>query len=154
MKKTLLLLAFLCTFSGAIQAQESTFSLGADLIGSQISADYDLSERASIRADLDFLLLDANVFIFSPTLIFHKIDNSIELGESGGSLVPYHGPGLIFGYNGTTEEATLGLHFPWGLEYHIVNAPFEVFLDAGPAIEIEPRQLFYLTSSFGVRYQF
>ena len=149
--KKLFIIFFLVGFSVSVQAQEKVLSLGADLINSRISSEYEVSRKSSARLDIDFTFGDYNIFVLNPEYHFHKINNQMDLGGSG-ILMPYHGPGVVIGLGESTN--TFALEFVWGLEYDINDVPFEVFVDAGPYMQIEPSTVFSLSSSFGMRYKF
>ncbi|MBO6793802.1 MAG: hypothetical protein JJ895_07825 [Balneolaceae bacterium] len=137
--------------SSTAYAQLEGFSLGGNIIGNQISSEYELSEKASVRLDLGFVISDVSTFTLNPELHFHKGNNAVNIGEAG-IMMPYHGPGLVIVVGDV--ETVVAAEFVWGLEFDITDMPFEVFIDAGPYIQFDPTSAIALSSSFGVRYKF
>ena len=150
MKNILFFVLFLA-LTATTQAQEKTLSVGANLVGSALSTEYQVSAKSSARLDVDFAFGDNNIIVLNPQYHFHKVNNQMDLGGSG-ILMPYHGPGFLIGVG--ESDNTFALQFAWGLEYDINDVPFEVFVDAGPYIQIEPSTIITLSSSFGMRYKF
>ncbi len=137
--------------STSTKAQVEGFSLGGDIINKQISSEYELSEKASVRLDVGFVISDVSTFTFNPELHFHKGNNAVNIGDAG-IMMPYHGPGLVIVVGDV--ETVVAAEFVWGLEFDINDMPFEVFIDAGPYIQFDPTSAIALSSSFGVRYKF
>ncbi len=152
MRKKLLLVIAIGLCVEATSAQEKHFSAGADVIGTRISTKYEVTTKSSARLDIDFTIADnSSGLLINPEYHFHKTNNAIDLGE-GNIVVPYHGPGLILGIS--QQENEFGIEFVWGLEYDTPEVPFEIFIDAGPYVLIEPATVVSISSSFGVRYKF
>ncbi|MEQ9266783.1 MAG: hypothetical protein RLN81_16255 [Balneolaceae bacterium] len=147
LKPILLLLTALITSS--VAAQEAKNAIGADLIGSDISARFYINENTSIRADLGFVLLDVNQVDFQLSYVAYKSPEAFEVRF--GTLRPYFAPGILLSADDITDDLSFGLIFPGGLEYIFEEAPVEVFMDIGPYVFIETNQLLGLSSSFGLR---
>lgn len=149
--RTLFIGVFCVLFSTTAFAQIEGFSLGGDIINNQISSEYELSEKASVRLDVGFVISDISTFTINPELHFHKGNNAVSIGDAG-LMMPYHGPGLIIVVGDV--ETVVAAEFVWGLEFDITDMPFEVFIDAGPYLQFDPTSVIALSSSFGVRYKF
>ncbi len=149
--RTLFIGVLIALVSTTAHAQVEGLSLGGDIIGNQISSEYELSDQASVRLDLGFVISDVSTLTINPELHFHKVNNAVNIGEAG-IMMPYHGPGLIIVVGDV--ETVVAAEFVWGLEFDINDMPFEVFIDAGPYIQFDPTSAIALSSSFGVRYKF
>lgn len=147
LKSFLLITAVL--LAGTAFAQEAKNAIGADLIGSDISARFYINENTAVRTDLGFLLLDINQVEFKLSYVAYKSPEAFDVRS--GTLRPYLSAGLLLSSNDITDDLSFGFIFPAGLEYVFEEAPLEVFMDIGPYVYIETSQLLGLSSSFGLR---
>lgn len=148
-----LLLILMIGVSNSAYAQESKTAVGGYLSG--ISAKFTISESSAIRTDLGLTLIDFTQINFSANYMIYKTENS--LGVESGMLTPYYAPGIRISYidagANVDGDVSYGIEFPIGVEYGFEEAPFEVFIDMGPYLDINPNQLFGFTGSIGFRYQ-
>lgn len=150
MKKIVLALGLFLLGTTIANAQENKFTIGADLIESNLSSQLYLSQKQALRADVGFLFLDANAVNLNISFLFYKTKNSLSVRS--GRFIPYHGPGILLDF-AEDNDPSFGINFPIGFQYTFEDAPVEVFMDLGPYLYVEPIQLFGLRSSFGLRYK-
>ncbi|HBX66654.1 MAG: hypothetical protein CL670_13960 [Balneola sp.] len=148
-----LLFLLIAGASTSIHAQQSKKAVGGYLSG--LTAKFTLNEKSAIRTDLGFTLIDVTQINFSANYVIYKSENS--LGVESGSLTPYYAPGIRLNYTdlgaNVDGDVSYGIEFPIGVEYGFEEAPFEVFIDMGPYLDINPSQIFGFTGSIGFRYQ-
>ncbi|MEQ8523259.1 hypothetical protein [Gracilimonas sp.] len=147
------LLILIIGISTSAYAQESKTAVGGYLSG--ISAKFTISESSAIRTDLGLTLIDFTQIDLTAYYQIYKTENS--LGVESGTLTPYYAPGIRISYvdagANVDGDVSYGIEFPLGVEYGFEEAPFEVFIDMGPYLTINPNQLFGFTGSIGFRYQ-
>ncbi len=89
----------------------------------------------------DALHLHADMLFHNPDLI--KV--------SQGSLPVYYGIGARIRLE---EKSKLGVRIPVGIAYQFAKAPFDVFLEIVPLLDLVPATDFGLNAAIGVRYYF
>lgn len=77
--------------------------------------------------------------------LFHNWFNDAE------NLAFYYGIGGRVIFSG---EGTAGVRVPLGLNYVFENAPFDLFVEAVPIVDISPDVEFAGNGAFGIRYYF
>ncbi|HCD51194.1 MAG TPA: hypothetical protein DEQ34_02005 [Balneolaceae bacterium] len=132
-----------------VKAQETPLSVGGTLSG--LTAKYGHTDAGAARADLSFLLIDTN--LFNLDLYYQLYLNDTDLDIESGDLRPYLAPGINIGFTDATNDLFYGLTFPVGIEYVLEDAPFEVFFETGPYVQINPSQLFGMSGTIGFRYR-
>jgi len=153
MKKLVVLLALLTT--AAVAAEPSGLGFGI-IVGEPtgLSAKAWLSGNAAVDAaagwstrheyvhlHADFLLHDFGLFEVDP-----------------GDLPLYYGIGgrlvLAGSDNDDKDEMTVGLRVPVGVSYLFDTAPFDLFLEVVPLLNLLPETEFDMNGAVGVRYYF
>ena len=89
----------------------------------------------------DALHLHADMLMHNPDLI----------AVTQGSLPIYYGLGVRIKLE---EKSKLGVRIPVGLAYQFVKAPFDLFLEIVPLLDLVPATDFGLNAAIGVRYYF
>lgn len=148
-----LLFLSIAAVSTSAHAQENNTAVGAYLSG--LTAKFTISESSAIRTDLGLTLIDITQINFTANYIMFKTEN--QLSVDSGTLTPYYAPGIRLSYvdsGGNVDgDVSYGIEFPIGVEYGFEEAPFEVFIDMGPYLNINPSQIFGFTGSIGFRHQ-
>lgn len=70
-----------------------------------------------------------------------------------GSLPLYFGVGGRLRLRDEVDD-TLGVRFPVGLAYEFADAPFDLFLELVPVLDLTPSSEFDLNAALGGRYYF
>ena len=81
-------------------------------------------------------------------MLFHNPD---LIRVSKGSLLVYYGIGARIKLE---EKSKLGVRIPVGIAYQFAKAPFDVFLEIVPLLDLVPATDFGLNVAIGVRYYF
>lgn len=153
MKKILLCTVFLLGLIGHhhAQAQDRTFGLGGS-IGDPygLSAKLWIAEDKAIAAGLGFAFADEiGFFQLQADFLLHK---PVDLQWDAGSLLFYYGGGLGF-YSGSRWDV-IYIRVPVGMTMTFNDAPFDIFLETVPYIEVDPEFYFSFTGAAGFRYYF
>jgi hypothetical protein len=148
-----LLFLLIAGITTSTYAQESKTAVGGYLSG--LTAKFTINEKSAIRTDLGLTLIDITQINFTANYLIYKTENS--LGVESGTLTPYYAPGIRLSYfdpgANVDGDVSYGIEFPIGVEYGFEEAPFEIFIDMGPYLDINPSQIFGFTGSIGFRYQ-
>ena len=81
-------------------------------------------------------------------MLFHNPD---LIKVSQGALPVYYGIGARIKLE---EKSKIGIRIPVGLSYQFAKAPFDIFLEIVPLLELAPATDFDLNFAIGVRYYF
>ena len=148
MKKKILVLIVIVATTGLF-AQSS--GLGAGIIVGEptgISLKYWTGQLTAFDGAIawsfgkeDALHLHADMLLHNPTLIT----------VSQGSLPVYYGLGVRIKLE---DKSKLGVRIPVGMAYQFVDAPFDIFLEVVPLLDLVPATDFGLNAAIGVRYYF
>lgn len=153
MKKILLCTVLLLGLMGhnLAEAQDRTFGLGGMIGGPDgISAKLWVSENKAITGGLSFALADEISWLqIQADFLVHK---PLDFNWEGGLLQFYYGAGLGY-YSGTVWDE-IYIRVPGGLAFDFSDAPFDMFLEVVPFIDIDPAFYFSFTGAVGFRYYF
>ena len=148
MKKTILILIVIAAALGLF-AQNS--GLGAGIIVGEptgISLKYWTGDLTAFDGAIawsfgkeDALHLHADMLLHNPDLIT----------VSQGSLPVYYGLGVRIKLE---DKSKVGVRIPVGMAYQFVKAPFDIFLEIVPLLDLVPATDFGLNAALGVRYFF
>lgn len=149
--------AFIILFSMQSHAQrfnsESTdnrkFEIGA-MLGQPtgLVGKYWINPRSAIDVATAYAFGDGNYFELHGDYLFHFLYPTISQG-----LLPlYFGLGPLLKVGG--GDSYFGLRLPIGAEYFFGNAPFSLFGEAGPRVEISPDTKVGVTGGVGARFVF
>ncbi len=139
-----------------VMAQTSTFGLGV-IIGEPtgIGMKLFLNSGNALDFGVAWSLEDENELHVQADYIYHNFDLiTVEQGE-----MP-----LYFGIGGRIKinedkgdkdrDDNIGIRFPVGLAYIFDNAPFDIFLEIVPILDIAPDTDFDLNGAIGGRFWF
>ncbi|MCK5051408.1 MAG: hypothetical protein KAS53_06710 [Candidatus Cloacimonetes bacterium] len=148
MKKSILVLIVIVVAAGLF-AQNS--GLGAGIIVGEptgISLKYWTGNLTAFDGAIawsfgkeDALHLHADMLMHNPDLI----------AVTQGSLPVYYGLGVRIKLE---DKSKLGVRIPVGMAYQFVEAPFDIFLEIVPLLDLVPATDFGLNAAIGVRYFF
>ncbi|MBE0460536.1 MAG: hypothetical protein IBX60_02745 [Candidatus Aminicenantes bacterium] len=85
---------------------------------------------------------------FHADYLFH---NRNFLKTKKGNLLVYYGIG---GRIKGEKKSRVGLRFPIGFSYLFEKAPFDIFFELGPLLDLVPSTEFGITGGIGIRYYF
>ena len=148
MKKTILVLIIIVATIGLF-AQNS--GLGAGIIVGEptgISLKYWTGESTAFDGAIAWSFGKKDAMHLHADMLFH---NNELISVSQGSLPIYYGIGVRVRME---DESKLGVRIPVGLAYQFVEAPFDIFLEIVPLLDLVPSTDFGLNAAIGVRYFF
>ena len=93
---------------------------------------------------------DADFYMHSDVL-WHNFD---LIPVSRGRMPVYFGVGGLVRFRDNNEDNQVGIRFPVGVSYMFDNAPVDVFVEIGPAIDVAPDVEGEVTGGVGIRYWF
>ncbi|GAB5408626.1 MAG: hypothetical protein BalsKO_09910 [Balneolaceae bacterium] len=142
---------FMVTTSQAF-AQDG-IGLGGELISpTGVSFKVPINESTAITGAWGVFLSDGfTSSTFEVNYLMYRSSNEITI-ESG-NFSPYIGGGLAFVFR-EKADAQIALRIPFGIEYKIDNAPFEIYMDIGPYLVVTDPLSYSFDSSLGFRYRF
>ena len=82
---------------------------------------------------------------------FNVLQNTFDIDESNGWLPLYYGIGGILKVG---NDARLGARFVLGTTYVFKNAPFDIFLEVAPVMDVIPETELRLNAAVGSRFWF
>lgn len=148
MKKTILILIVIAATTGLFSQNSG---LGAGIIVGEptgISLKYWTGNSTAFDGAIawsfgneDALHLHADMLMHNPDLI----------AVTQGSLPVYYGLGVKIKLE---DKSKLGIRIPVGIAYQFVEAPFDIFLEIVPLLDLVPATDFGLNAAIGVRYFF
>ena len=145
--KKLTLSIFIAFLALTIRAQDSGFGIGV-ILGEPtgLSAKYWLSR--STAADFGVAWSFHDYMHLHADILMHKFD---LINVSKGELPVFLGLGcrLLL-----ADDPAIGIRVPLGLDYHFSSAPFDLFLEVVPIMELAPETKFDLNAAIGLRYFF
>lgn len=144
---TLIIIAVL-GFTGISKAQQDGFGLGL-IFGEPtgISMKYFLNEENAIDAALAWNLNSGGWFNIHADYLHHWYLINVSSGE----LPLYAGIGGRLGFG---NQVRVGIRIPVGLSYHFDGAPFDVFIEVVPEMDLTPATQFNMQGGIGGRYYF
>jgi hypothetical protein len=144
----LITLAFQAT---AIAQVDRPFGLGI-IVGEPtgINAKYYLNRINAIQGSMAWSLEGNNDIQIQGEYLFHRYDwIKVENGE----LPVYFGVGGVISFREAADNI-IGIEFPVGLDYIFAGAPFDVFGQIVPILELAPATDFELDAAIGARFFF
>lgn len=144
-----IIFSFIILLSGYSLSQDK--KIGAGIILGEptgFSFKYWLTEKTALDAGFAWSFVDENAFQIQADYLIHNF-SLIKISE--GKLPFYFGIGGRLKFS---NEVTLGVRVPLGLEYIFSNAPIDIFLEVVPILDIIPQTDFTLGAAIGGRYFF
>jgi hypothetical protein len=144
----LITLAFTAT---AIAQVERPFGIGI-IVGEPtgINAKYFISRANAIQGSMAWSVEGNNDIQIMGEYLFHRYD---WIKVSRGELPVYFGIGGLISFREATDNI-IGVEFPVGLDYLFDGAPFDVFGQIVPILELAPATEFNLNAAIGARFYF
>jgi len=146
-KLTTLLIIAVIGFTGIAKAQQDGFGLGlifGDPTG--ISMKYYYNEENAVDGAVSWNF-NGNWFNIHADWLHHWYLIDVSQGE----LPLYAGVGGRLGFG---DQVRVGIRIPVGLSYNFDNAPFDIFLEVVPEMDIVPGTQFNMQGGIGGRYFF
>lgn len=145
--------------AGAARAQDD-FGIGVILAEpTGLSAKLWLNEREAIDAAAAWSFSDYRSFQFHADYLIHRFDLFRNVDTTVGRPALYFGVGgrLKLGDDdgrGSDEDDRLGIRVPVGMTYVFAQAPFDVFGEVVPVLDIAPDTEVDLNAAVGGRFYF
>ena len=137
------------TAAETASAQEKNVGLGF-IVGEPtgIDAKFNLTEVHALEFALAWSLSDENDLHIQGDYLWHKYD-VIKVRKG---VLP-----LFFGVGGRIEfrdvaDDRVGIRFPVGLDYYFSGAPFDVFVELAPVLDLAPDTDFDIEAAIGGRF--
>ena len=147
-KQIVVLIIGLIIFT-SLTAQNS--GLGAGIIVGEptgISLKYWTGESSAFDGAIAWSFGKKDAMHLHADMLLH---NNELITVSQGSLSIYYGIGVRVRME---DESKLGVRIPVGIAYQFVEAPFDIFLEIVPLLDLVPATDFDLNGAIGVRYYF
>jgi hypothetical protein len=155
--KTILAAAFLATVTANGFAQDR-FGLGL-ILGEPtgLSVKYWLDEENAIDGAAAWSFSDNDSFQLHGDYLWHNY-NLVNSDEFSGKLPVYYGVGARLKFKDDNghhdDEAAFGIRVPFGISYLFENAPFDLFAELVPILDLTPDTDLELSAAIGVRFYF
>ena len=153
MKKIFLVLLFL-GFLLKLNAQESGLGIGI-MVGepSGLSAKKWLNSNNAIDAGIGWSFSENGSTHLHADYLYHNYD-LIKISDS--KIPLYFGIGGRFKFKNDEKSVgnSIGVRVPVGLSYMVSSAPFDIFAEIVPILDLSPDTRFSFNSALGVRYYF
>jgi hypothetical protein len=152
MKKARLLMVaclMLVLIVGNIQAQQKKFGVGI-ILGEPtgLIVKYWTSNTTAIDMAASWSFAGENSFHLHADYLFHSF-NLFKVEK--GRLPLYYGIGARLSLQ---DQTRFGIRIPIGLSYMFDNAPFDIFVEVGPVMDVVPATEFHVLGFIGFRYYF
>ena len=142
----IVLLVFLCS---PIMAQDKSFGLGI-ILGEPTGISLKLwtGENSAIDGAAAWSFREKGFFHIHFDYLFH---NFSMFNVKKGRLPFYYGIGGRIRFE---NETKFGIRIPLGIAYIFEEAPFDIFLEIVPLLNLVPDTKFDINASIGFRYYF
>lgn len=152
MKKISFIIFAIFSFYLSSNAQESGFGVGI-MLGepSGLSAKKWLNSTNAIDAGMGWSFLENGSLHVHADYLYHNYD---LIKVSDAKIPFYFGIGGRFKFKGDDKSNgnSIGVRVPVGLAYQFSRAPFDVFAEIVPILDLSPDTRFTFNSAIGVRY--
>ena len=147
MRKLFLILLF-AVFSLHVFSQDEGFGLGL-ILGEPtgLSAKIWTGEHTAIDAAMAWSFIDTGFLRVHADMLHHIFSIDVEKGQ----LPIYFGLGAKLVFSSNLE---LGVRLPVGISYLFESAPFDVFIEVVPGLNLIPATTFFIEGGLGARYFF
>jgi len=154
MKRITLLALVILSFVINARAQESGLGVGI-MIGepSGLSFKKWINNSNAIDAGLGWSFTEDGSIHFHADYLYHNYD-LIKFSDAKAPL--YFGIGGRFKVKNDKKSVgnSIGVRIPVGVSYQFTTAPFDVFLEVVPILDLSPDTRVSFNSALGVRYYF
>jgi hypothetical protein len=152
MKKYIILAISVLFISVSLHSQDNGFGIGI-MVGepSGLSAKKWLNNLNAIDAGVGWSFTENGSIHLHADYLYHNYD-LIHISDSKVPL--YFGIGGRLKFKGDEKSVgnSIGVRVPVGVAYQFSRAPFDVFLEIVPILDISPDARFTFNSAIGVRY--
>lgn len=148
-KFTVFFLVFLLSLSVSSRAQEKKFGLGI-ILGEPTGVIFKYWTSKTTAFDIagSWSFVGENSFHLHADYLYHNFD---LFKVDRGKLPVYYGIGARLSLQDRTR---FGVRLPLGLSYMFDKAPFDIFLEIGPVLDLVPATEFNILGFIGFRYYF
>jgi hypothetical protein len=116
------------------------------------SVKYWLNDTLAVDGAAGWSVHDNTDFYVHGDLLWHDFD---QIPVSSGRLPFYIGVGGLVRFRDDNNlDNEVGIRVPVGVSYMFENAPLDIFVEIGPALDIAPDVRGEITGGIGVRYWF
>lgn len=118
-----------------------------------LSAKYWLDNEHAIAGAAAWSFSGTDSFHLHADYLFHRFD-LFNTPEEKGETALYYGVGARLKDKGRRDRTTLGVRIPVGVTHLFPNAPFDVFAEIVPVVDVAPDVDVKLNAAIGVRFYF
>lgn len=147
--RIVLLLGLIVTFNLSALAQANKFGLGI-ILGEPTGVifKYWTSRTTAFDVAGSWSFVGENSFHLHADYLYHNFE---LFKVDKGKLPVYYGIGARLSLQ---DQTRFGVRIPVGLSYMFDRAPFDVFLEIGPVLDLVPATEFNILGFIGFRYYF
>ena len=148
-KKQIVVLILSLIITTGLAAQNSGLGIGI-ILGEPtgLGFKYWTGESSAFDGAVAWSFVKVDALHLHGDMLFHNPD---LIKVSQGALPVYYGIGARIKLE---EKSKIGIRIPVGLSYQFAKAPFDIFLEIVPLLELAPATDFDLNFAIGVRYYF
>lgn len=118
-----------------------------------LSAKYWLDNEQAIAGAAAWSFSGTDSFHLHADYLVHRFD-LIDTPEESGETALYYGVGARLKEKGRHDRTTLGVRIPVGVTHLFANAPFDVFGEIVPVLDVAPDVGVKLNAAVGLRFYF
>lgn len=153
MKKYIVLIFTIFFISVSLHSQDKGFGIGI-MVGEPSGFSFKkwLNNLNAIDAGVGWSFTENGSIHLHADYLYHNYD-LIQISDS--KIPLYFGIGGRLKFKGDEKSVkgnSIGVRVPVGLAYEFSRAPFDVFLEIVPIVDISPDTRFTFNSAIGVRY--
>jgi hypothetical protein len=156
MKKAALMILLVAAMAGTMSAQtgRSGGNTGIGIIFGEptgVSFKYWTGRTVAIDAAAAWSFVNGGSFQVHADLLFHSFDIfRVEKGR----MALYYGFGGRFKTKDENGDTHLSFRVPLGISYEFERAPFEIFVEIAPMLDLTPKTEGNIGGGIGFRYYF
>ena len=162
LKSLTIALFLLCCIPSMVLAQDNSFGLGI-ILGEPtgVSAKLWLSRRSAVDGAIAWSFVDTDHLHLHGDYLWHNYD-IIGINVEKGKLPLYYGIGARIRFesrpghiaHSTEDKSRFGVRGVFGIDYIFATAPFDLFFEIAPIMDLVPSSDFSLSAALGFRYFF
>ena len=118
-----------------------------------LSLKYWLDEERAIDAAAAWSFSGHDSFQLHADYLFHRFD-IFETGEVTGKMPLYYGLGARVKDKDRDDDTVFGLRIPLGITYLFADAPFDLFAELVPIVDLAPDVDVDINAAIGFRFYF
>jgi hypothetical protein len=137
-----------------VSSSDNSGRLGAGIIlGEPIGASlkYWFNDTLAIDGAIGWSSHDDTDLYVHSDVLWHNFD---LIPVSRGRMPVYFGVGGLVRFRDNNQDNQVGIRVPVGVSYMFDNAPVDVFVEIGPALDVAPDVQGEITGGVGIRYWF